>query len=121
MVQRVNLPPGCEGLNMQDGTRYSGKSGGTVTVEDRHAAAVTKLSTGGDGGLVDGRFKGFLGTKKGRWCGPCRRVWNAWSHSCPRCGGITESEDETLAGPDADREGGGRSVYLVPDTGQGLV
>lgn len=106
MSKRVNLPPGCEGLNMQDGTRYTGKAGGTVTVADRHASAVTRLSTGGDAGLVDGRFKGFLGTKRGRWCGPCRRTWNAWSVTCPRCEGPT-TPDEPPAGLASQPEGEG--------------
>jgi len=82
---RVNLPPGCEGFNMQDGTRYAGKAGGTVEVAERHATAVQK-QIGGDAGLAFAGFRGFLGTKKGRWCAACCRMWNAWSHSCPRCG-----------------------------------
>lgn len=95
MVKRVNLPPGCDGLNMEDGTRYTApQSGGTVTVADRHAKAVSHLSNAGDGGLVDGRFKGFLGTKKGRWCSGCIRVWNAWNTICPKCG--NETEEDTL-------------------------
>jgi len=95
MSKRVNLPPGCDGLNMEDGTRYTAsQAGGTVTVADRHARAVTKLATGGDGGLVDGRFKGFLGTKKGRWCPTCIRVWNAWNTTCPKCDG--ETVEDTL-------------------------
>lgn len=92
MAVRVNLPPGCEGLNMQDGTRYTGRSG-AVTVADRHAAAVDKLTTGGDAGLVSGRFRGFLGTKRGRWCAFCRRLWNVWNVTCPRCEATTEDDD----------------------------
>ncbi len=91
MTVRVNLPPGCEGFNMQDGTRYSASQGGTVTVADRHAKAVTR-QIGGDAGLADGRFKGFLGTKRGRWCAACRRAWNAWSVTCPRCEADTVEE-----------------------------
>lgn len=93
MTQRVALPPGCDGLNMQDGTRYTApQSGGTVTVADHHARAITRQSRGGDAGLVDGRFKGFLGTKRGRWCSACARIWNAWSRECPRCGAATEPD-----------------------------
>lgn len=76
---------------MQDGTRYAGKAGGRVTVEDRHARAVTR-QIGGDGGLADGRFKGFLGTKKGRWCSSCARTWNAWNRECPKCKEMTIEE-----------------------------
>ena len=97
MSKRVTLPPGCDGLNMQDGTRYSGRSGGAVTVADEHAAAITRLTTGGDAGLVDGRFKGFLGTKAGRWCTECRRLWNAWSRTCPKCARPTVAEGRAAA------------------------
>lgn len=95
MTVRVNLPPGCEGLNMQDGKRYTAASaGGHVDVEDRHAAAIDRLSTGGDAGLVSGgRFRSFIGTRRGRWCPACSRVWNAWSHECPRCGADTVEDD----------------------------
>jgi hypothetical protein len=84
---------------MQDGTRYAAKAGGAVTVEDRHAAAVNR-QIGGDAGLAHAGFRGFLGTKTGRWCTACARLWNAWSHDCPRCGGATK--------PEADGDGATR-------------
>lgn len=93
MTVRVNMPPGCEGFNMQDGTRYSGKAGGTVTVEDRHARAVDR-QIGGDGGLAYGGFRGFVGTKRGRWCALCKRMWNAWNRTCPKCEQPTTEDDE---------------------------
>jgi hypothetical protein len=93
MTVRVNLPPGCNGLNLQDGTRYTGHNG-HVDVAEHHAAAVERLSTGGDAGLVSARPRSYLGTKKGRRCEPCRRLWNAWSYVCPRCGVITAPEAE---------------------------
>lgn len=92
MTVRVNLPPGCDGLNMQDGTRYSGR--GHVDVADSHAKAVENLTTGGDAGLVSARGRTYLGTRKGRRCSRCRRLWNAWSYLCPRCGDVTDPEDE---------------------------
>jgi hypothetical protein len=91
---RVNLPPGCDGLNMEDGTRYTRNSRGSVEVSDRHATAVQK-QVGGEGGLAfAGGFRGFLGTKRGRWCVACARLWNVWSHECPRCGEATVTEDD---------------------------
>ncbi len=38
-------------------------------------------------------YDGGLGTKRGRWCAACCRIWNAWSHKCPKCGAQTEAED----------------------------
>jgi hypothetical protein len=92
----VNLPPGCEGLNLQDGTRYSARKGGAVTVSDEHAAAVARFS-GGDAAILDGRFRAFGGTRNGRWCQPCRRLWNAWNDACVKCGGETVPEAEMPA------------------------
>jgi hypothetical protein len=94
MGVRVNLPPGCEGFNMEDGTRYATKAGGTVEVAEHHAKAVNR-QIGGDAGLAfAGGFRGFLGTKKGRWCALCCRLWNAWNDTCPKCDNPTEAEAE---------------------------
>lgn len=78
---------------MQDGSRYSGRPGGHVTVSDEHAAAIER-SDGGDAGLVQARHRGFLGTKRGMVCTSCvpRRIWNAWSAHCPRCKAPTVPE-----------------------------
>lgn len=93
MGVRVNLPPGCDGLNMQDGTRYTRNRRGSIEVSENHAAAVER-QIGGEGGLAYAAgFRGFLGTRRGRWCTACTRLWNAWSHECPRCGEPTV-EDE---------------------------
>jgi hypothetical protein len=90
----VNLPPGCSGLQMTDGTNYTGKPGGRVNVADEHAPFVRR-QVGGDAGLVGhGSFRTFLGTKAGRWCVPCRRLWQSWSAQCPRCGEDTLPEAE---------------------------
>lgn len=79
---------------MQDGTEYKARKGSSVTVADEHASAI-RHQVGGDAGLVgSARFGAFVATKAGRWCGPCRRLWQAWSHVCPRCGLETVPEDE---------------------------
>ncbi len=100
MTVRVPLPPGCSGFNFTDGTEYKGKPGGTVTVADEHAPFIRR-QTGGDAGLTGhGSFRSFAATKAGRWCGPCRRLWNAWNTTCPKCGAETVPEGEMpAAGP----------------------
>jgi hypothetical protein len=91
MPVRVNLPDGCEGLQLQDGTRYDApRAGGAVTVSDDHARWIN----GGDGALVQASGRQFLGTKRGRWCEACRRLWQVWSVVCPRCGEATVPEQE---------------------------
>lgn len=89
MAVTVELPPGCKGLDCLDGTRYTAaQPGGRIQVEDRHAEAI---NTGqyGEHGLMSAKGLMFLGTKKGRECAPCKRVWQAWSLLCPKCGGET--------------------------------
>jgi hypothetical protein len=95
----VNLPPGCSSLRMQDGTRYSGREGGHVTVADEHAPHVRR-EIGGDAGLVGhGSMRVFLGTRDGKWCASCRFLAQKWAASCPRCGGPVIPEAEMPAAP----------------------
>ena len=102
MTRRINLPPGCRGFNMQDGTPYSGTEGGHVYVEDEHAPFIQR-QVGGDAGLVgSAAFRQFAGTKDGRWCGSCRFLAQRWSVVCPRCGRDTIPEAEMPEPPKAD-------------------
>lgn len=92
MSVKVQLPPGCSGFDCKDGTKYTAaRPGGSVTVEDRHAHAI---NTGqfGQQGLVSAKGAQSFGTKRGRRCTPCKRLWNAWSAQCPRCGAPTTEE-----------------------------
>lgn len=101
MPVTVNLPPGCSGFNMQDGTNYKGRPGGTVTVSDEHAAAIRR-QVGGDAGLTGhSSFRVLAGTKTGRWCQACRRLWNRWNKTCVKCGAETVPEAEMPEQPRA--------------------
>src|SRR5271170_2572533 len=95
---QVNLPAGCSGFNLQDGTEYKGRAGGHVTVSDEHAAAIRR-QVGGDAGLTGhGAFRAFGGTRNGRWCPECHFLANSWSRTCPRCergGVVTETVPES--------------------------
>jgi hypothetical protein len=91
MSVKVNLPPGCSGVDCKDGTKYTAtRPGGSIMVEDRHANAI---NTGqfGEKGLVSAKGAESFGTKRGQRCAPCNRTWNAWNKSCPKCGCETES------------------------------
>ena len=110
MTTRVTLPPGCSGFNLQDGTEYKGRPGGTVTVSDEHAPFIRR-QVGGDAGLVGhGSFRAFGGTRNGRWCPRegCNFLANSWSKTCPRCerNGIVS---ETI--PEAEMPPQPRSPY----------
>lgn len=92
MSVKVQLPPGCAGLDCKDGTKYTAsRPGGSVSVDDRHASAINRGQYG-EQGLISATGAVSFGTKRGRTCAPCRRVWNAWSEQCPRCGAPTEEE-----------------------------
>jgi hypothetical protein len=96
MPSKVNLPPGCRSLKMEDGTKYvAAREGGTVTVADSHAAAIDRMDGNGTAGLVTGAFRVFTsGRRNGRWCRVCQpaRLWNAWNLTCGKCGSATEPE-----------------------------
>jgi hypothetical protein len=114
-VPVVNLPPGCAGLRMEDGTHYTGREGGHVTVADEHAPHIRR-EVGGDAGLTGhGSFRSFMGTKDGRWCSRCRFLAQSWSTLCPRCGEPTVPEGEMPAAPRSLMP----SACLVPITPAG--
>jgi hypothetical protein len=86
MSVKVNLPPGCKGFDCKDGTKYTApRAGGTVTVSDRHAAAI-ESGQYGQQDFISGKGSQSFGTKKGRQCPDCGRVWNVWNAHCTKCG-----------------------------------
>jgi len=89
---KVQLPPGCTGFDCKDGTKYTAsRPGGSVSVEDRHARAINNGQYGQQD-FISAKGAVSFGTKRGKVCDPCRRVWNAWNDECPRCGGATRDE-----------------------------
>ncbi|MGW7001426.1 hypothetical protein ACWGCW_01015 [Streptomyces sp. NPDC054933] len=89
-MPRITLPDGCRGLDMADGTKYTAKPGDKVEVSEGHAAYIKK-SFYGQSGIMRGEQFTF-GTKRGQYCRPCKRTWNAWNTECPRCGAPTEEQ-----------------------------
>lgn len=96
MTTKVVLPPGCGGLNLQDGTRYTATkaSGGRLEIADRHVDAVTRQYGPSGAGLLSAGEPFSFGTRRGQLCTPCNRVWNAWNTSCPRCGAPTTEQEQ---------------------------
>jgi hypothetical protein len=101
-MPRVQLPPGCAGFADGDRKYMAERGAGSfVNIDDTDpvgARALQKLR-GQDyasAGLVDAGPEKFFTVRKndGRWCKPCRRVWNRWSLTCPKCGHDTASEAE---------------------------
>lgn len=96
-MPRVKLPPGCNGLTSRiDGTTYTGKPGTAISIADHHAAEMgISKRTGSDNGLLSLKEGWSFGTKAGRWCAACRRLWNSWSVTCPRCGEATAPAEQS--------------------------
>lgn len=93
MSVRVNLPPGCYGLEDRTGKTRPVRPGSAVTVSDEMASRI-RSSKLGSVGMLSGTERHFLGTRNGRWCTACRRLWNAWNDRCPRCKAETVPEDD---------------------------
>jgi hypothetical protein len=99
-MPRIQLPSGCAGF--ADGNRKfmaENGPGSFVNIDDTDPAGrrALKQLAGQDyaqAGLVDAGPEKFFTARKddGRWCRPCRRVWQRWSVTCPKCGGDTVPE-----------------------------
>jgi len=90
-MSRLNLPPGCRSVRMEDGTRYvARREGGHVDVADEHIAPINGMSGNGDGGLLHAMNREF-GSTGGptRVCERCGFRGYAFTATCPRafCGG----------------------------------
>lgn len=94
MTTRVPLPPGCYGVKVEDtGREYNRTPGGTITMSDADAAKI-KHSSAGINGILSADRMTAIGTRIGQVCTnpECRRVWQAWTHTCHTCGSPTERE-----------------------------
>jgi hypothetical protein len=94
-IARVQLPPGCTGLDMADGSRVNADRNGLVQVDDGQRSTIRR-SWYGSSGVIDATEPHNIGTKKTRWCFTCQpaRAWNAWNKTCPRCGAATHLEEQ---------------------------
>lgn len=88
-MTKVNLPPGCYGFECSDGTKYTArKPGGAVDVLDHHASDINKGQFGQQD-FISATGSLAFGTKRGKECLACHRVWNLWNHTCPKCDAVT--------------------------------
>jgi len=86
-MTKVTLPTGCVGLEFSDGTKVDGRAG-TAEVTETQARDIDH-SWYRRAGVMRGGQQFSFGTKRTRTCTPCKRRWNAWSSTCPRCGAPT--------------------------------
>lgn len=98
-MPRVSLPTtgkktGAFGLEFPDGYKTPRvRPGGSVEVDDYHARQI-RGSSNARLGLISSGQALSIGTRKGRWCDACRRIWQAWSARCPKCDGETVAVPE---------------------------
>lgn len=84
-MTKVTLPDGCRGLDMADGTKYNADGRGSVDMSAEHARYL-KTSWYGQSGVMTTSQSLSFGTKKTMLCTACKKAWNAWNKTCPRCG-----------------------------------
>src|SRR5580700_10617851 len=87
-MPKVTLPDGCMGLEFSDGTKVDGRAGAAEVTETQ--ARDIDHSWYRRAGVMRGGPAFSFGTKAGRACRPCKRVWNAWNSLCPKCGAPTD-------------------------------
>lgn len=80
------VPPGCEGLKLEDGSRYeAGRDGRIVVDRPDHAAAIERVGRTGGGHIHRVRVGSPTRTPYTE-CVPCRFRGYAWQSTCPKCG-----------------------------------
>lgn len=85
------VPPGCEGLRLEDGTRYAATRDGRIVVDrEDHARAIERVGHNG-GGHIHRVMVGAPVRTPSKECTGCRFVGYAWQSTCPKCGGTLEA------------------------------
>lgn len=93
-MPRIALPPGCYGLKFANGSKTpNARPGSSITVSDEQARAIRKSSNGRLGIVGSQQVTAFRGGH-GRRCTSCSFLAWGWSMTCPRCGELTEEEQE---------------------------
>lgn len=91
MSTKVQLPAGCYGLKMPDGTKYDAKPGKTVDVDEGHASQI-KRSSNAKLGIISAGITFAIGTRSGKRCDDCGFLAQGWATACPRCAGSVSPE-----------------------------
>jgi hypothetical protein len=67
-----------------DGAVFKASSSGVVSVPDEYSAELSASNAVRNGILSTSRSFG-IGTRGTRRCTHCRRNWQSWSETCPKC------------------------------------
>lgn len=83
-----------------DGSQFNSRTG-TVSIPDEYMPELA-TSTAVTSGILRTGQSFRLGTKVGKVCPQCSRIWQAWTLVCPKCNVETESEGVALRSPHHD-------------------
>lgn len=80
----LTVPPGCTGLQMQDGSRYEASRSGRLTVErPEHLKAIMRASEASGGPIAHTVYGAPTGTAT-RHCPVCAFIGYGWQSQCPK-------------------------------------
>jgi hypothetical protein len=91
-MTRINLPPGAYGLSLGSFKTKRVKPGTSVNVDDPKILKLIKNCSNTELGILSDKELVGIKTKNGRWCQECRRLWQTWSKTCPKCSRETVPE-----------------------------
>jgi hypothetical protein len=91
-MTRINLPPGCYGVNIGPFKTPKVKPGSSIDIDNPRVLKMIDKSSNSELGILSSRELVTIRTRNGMRCVPCNRLWQVWSKQCPKCGTDTEPE-----------------------------
>jgi hypothetical protein len=84
-VAELRVPPGCTGLQMEDGTRYDANRAGRLESVDRpdHVRQILKASEASGNPIANAVYGAPVGSPSRR-CPECTFVGYGWQRECPK-------------------------------------
>lgn len=84
-MAELRVPPGCTGLQMQDGTRYNASRTGRLEDVDRpdHVREIMRRSDE-SGGMISRAVYAAVADTSSRHCPECTFIGYGWQRECPK-------------------------------------
>ncbi len=83
-MPELRVPPGCTGLQMEDGSRYDASRSGRLVVDrPEHVKAIMKASAA-SGGPISRAVHGAPTGTPSRHCPVCTFIGYGWQQECPK-------------------------------------
>lgn len=98
-MTELRVPPGCTGLQMDDGSRYDASRTGRLTVDrPEHVRQIIKASESSGGPIANAVYGAPTGTAT-RHCPECSFIGYGWQQRCPKGHGPMVAGRPSLKGP----------------------